>query len=283
MRISPKLVSSIITHAWYIRPGSLIEGILLEYCGAKGAGSLEIREEALPAIEARPERDVNGDALPRAKLTQSGVAIVPIVGPMMKGATGSDKYRASLCSPEDIASDVMAAMDARAKGIAFPVNSPGGTAVGCHELASLIAEVSKQVPTLMYTEDQCCSAAEYVTSACSVRVSTPSAVLGSIGTMCGVLDVSRLLDRFGVSFDIYRSGRYKGMGHPAKPLSSDQAEFVQRWVNARAAEFKAQMVNYRGLDEEHMQGQIFVGSEAAKIGLTDFTVSSLREAIAFLE
>jgi len=269
----------IAAHDWYIRPGSYIERLVVD-----AIVKPETRErETTEPVSQRPTVDVRGDEIMRVSVTPSGVAIVPIVGGILKGAKGSDKARHGLTSHEDIWQDILQARHT-ARATMLYVNSPGGTVVGTHELANRISELAATGYTIAsYTEDQKCSAAEYLTAGCTVNLATSSAIVGSIGTMLALVDASKFLEKFGIQFNVFTSGKYKALGHPGKSLSPEQAEWCQEFVNDRAAEFKRHMTNHRpGLEPAHMEGQIFTGAVAAEIGLIDSTVSCFEEALSLI-
>jgi len=262
--------------AWYIRPTSW------EFLAHHLAAETDIRPARSQdrPIAARPTEDFFGDPLGQMRM-EGSLAIVPVFGPMLKGATPFEQWYYGFCAHENIAADLAGAVSNGAKAILMHVNSPGGSVTGTPELADQVsAIVQGGVPVFSFTEDLQCSAAEYITGACSLRLATGSAIVGSIGTMLETRSFAKFLDRIGISYNIFASGKYKAMGHPAKDLTPEQATFLQDFVDGRAAEFKAHMTQFRpGIAPEAMQGQIFTGHQGAQNGLIDALVSGLPEAI----
>lgn len=230
----------------------------------------------------RPTRDAWGDEIAQPYMTAGNVAVIPVCGPLMKGATGFDK-RFGVCAHEDIHEDISIARS-RARAAVMMVDSTGGTVLGTQGVAEHVADIQKSgFPIYSYTEGSMCSAAEYITGACTARFATSDAFVGSIGTMMATVSIEKLLTKVGIEFNIFASGKYKGMGHMAKDLTPDQRDFLQQFVNDRAAEFKAHMVQYRTtIKPEAMQGQFFTGSDAIKNGLIDATVRDLGEVLAMV-
>src|SRR5438067_146279 len=71
--------------------------------------------------------------------------------------------------------------------------------------------------------------------------------------------------------------------HPTKPMTEDQAAFLQDYVKRNAEEFQSHMINYRpGIDPQSMQGQILSGHDALRAGLIDALVSGFDEALALV-
>jgi len=249
-------------------------------------GELQARQklrESSPskALAMRPEFDCYGDRIPTMRLVDR-LAVVPVCGPIVKGATGSDKFYYGVCSYEDIATDLDAAAGQDIRGILLHVRSPGGTVIGAQELASKIASMQRElgIPIHSFTDDVCASAAEYISAACEIRLTAGSAIVGSIGTVGISLTYEKALQALGVEVNVFSSGALK-MGTDLKDMSREQKAFMDSFIQARGSEFKAWMEKYRGLKSEHMEGQVFAGAEAVQIGLHDATVSGIDEALEY--
>jgi len=273
-------LSRFFSQPWHIQPAA-IESLLLRLVEMESARH-PLSDEVEP-LDARPSHDCMGDPLAQMELLSSGLAIVPVHGPLVLGATGSDKKYYGVASHEDISADLDEAINQGAESILLDMNSPGGTVAGTPELAQKIDDLSAQVDIFSYNGQLCASAAEYLSAGVTARFGVGSSINGSIGTMLETVDISKLLERFGVTVNLFTSGKYKATGHLAKALTDDQREFLTTFVKNHGAEFAAHMQAHRpSLTAEHMQGQIFTGREAASIGLLDQLVSSRAEAIALI-
>lgn len=228
-------------------------------------------------IAARPTETYWGDSIPQMTI-ENNVAWIPVDGPIYKGASGADQYYGGLTSHENIASDVLNAVDAGVSAIVFNMNSPGGTVAGTHELATLVSAVSKDVSTYVWNENLSASAAEYFTAGVGARFGTPSSINGSIGTIMQVPDFSKFLENLGIQFHIVTSGPLKSTGNPMKAPSEAQMDWMRSFVMDRAAEFKGHMTGARaGIEDAAMQGQVFTGSEAVKNGFLDGVFNSKQQ------
>lgn len=262
---------------WFLHPPALVDT-------EARFNNLTARAGAQPPqpTAARPERDYDGNEIPRMRVSSTRIAVIPVQGPLLKGAPGSAK-RAGFASYEDIHEDMDAAVSNGAKGILFHINSPGGTAVGAGELAERVAILAKRMPVYSYTEDMQCSAAEYLSGACSARFAAPGAITGSIGTILTSVSFQGLLEKMGIKATVFASGKYKGAGHPARDLTPDQTEYLQSFVNTLAAEFKTHMLTHRrSMSAEMMEGQVFTGRQASQNGLIDALASSLGEVLSLI-
>lgn len=235
------------------------------------------------AVEKRPKKDYYGDDI--AQMSIDGrLAIIPVFGGMVKGATGFDKWAFGVCSHEDVQEDIDVALSKGVTSFLFHFNSPGGTVMGTPEFAGRIVDLAKAgKATGAFTSDLCCSAAYYAAAGCQALFCTPSAVVGSIGTIWETVNVAGFLEKLGIEYNVFTSGPLKGTGHPARKLSDEQRAWMQGVVDKMGAEFKGHVTQFRrAVGADSMKGQIFTGAEAAGNGLFDATVSGLSEAIAVM-
>ena len=104
-----------------------------------------VQEQALAARDGKPLENT------RTVTERNGVAIVPVDGPLFRKAdmlteiSGATTY-------ERLRKDLQAAVDnTRIRGILLQVNSPGGEADGCNELAQVYSRVLRQETNLVIT------------------------------------------------------------------------------------------------------------------------------------
>lgn len=268
---------------WHILP-SAIEPLILAIVSEEEEHSSHSSHHSHPETQAmanRPKYDRNGDPLPQMEMTDAGTAIVPIHGPIVSGATGSDKYNYGVTSPEDIAADLDEAVNQGATTILLDVNSPGGTVLGGAELAAKIDDLAGAFDLFSFNHGVSASLAEFLTVSATARFGLPSSINGSIGTILQSFDLTGLLDKFGVKVNTFASGKYKGMGSPFRSLTDAQREYLQSFVNKNAGQFKDRMQMYRpDIEAASMEGQFFDGSEAQSLGFLDELVNSRAQALA---
>jgi signal peptide peptidase SppA len=186
------------------------------------------------------------------------------------------------CSHEDIYDDLQSAMEKKARAIVLDFNSPGGQVLGTPELAKHIAELAKVVPIYGYTETMRCSCAEYLAAGCTGLFATESAYIGSIGVIWETRNVARALEAAGIDYHVFTSGKLKALGHPAKPMPEEHAEYIQAQVDAIGAQFRGHMTTYRKISQKHMEGQAIMGRDGVKAGLIDATVRNFQEVLDFV-
>lgn len=228
-------------------------------------------------LAKRPELDAYGAPIEQMRMDGT-VAIVPVKGPLLKNAHPRAK-RFGFSAYEDVTDDLHAAKAQGAKSVVLDISSPGGMATGAGELASFIEEFAQETPVFSFTDSMQCSAAEYLSGACT-RFATADAIVGSIGTVMTTISFEGMLKEAGIKAEVIASGKYKGAPSPLKDLTPEQHEQLQSFVNTLADEFKSHMSRHRGaLKSEAMQGQVFTGRQGVENGLIDATARTLAEVV----
>jgi ClpP class serine protease len=162
--------------------------------------------------------------------------------------------------------------------IVLDIDSPGGEAGGCSELADAIYSARGQKPIVAYISDYGASAAYWIASACDRVYASDSAIVGSIGTQI-------------VAFSGEMEGeiRIVASQSPNKnldPGTMEGAEALQERANALAGIFISKVARNRGISPDKVmqnygQGAVFVGEKAKKQGLVD-GISTFESVIAIL-
>lgn len=211
--------------------------------------------------------------------SRDGVAIVTVTGPLLqKGGGWCDSYEA-------IESRVAEALASRPRAVLLALDTPGGMAQGCIESGRKLRSMASaaRVPLLAWTDGLACSAGYALACAAERIYCAPSAIVGSIGTISGLLSFSKALAQFGVDYEIVASGERKGDGHPARPIDQGARDATARLVGSFADMFFGWVHEARphlSTDAiRALQADVFVGARAVSVGIVD-QVASLDEVIA---
>lgn len=208
----------------------------------------------------------------RAAIISASGALGFRMGVMEKACMGG-------CDYLDIAAAIdKANADPDVDAIVLHITSPGGMVTGLEETAEKIASSAK--PVVAYTDDLAASAGYYLGVAASAFFASPSAMVGSIGTVMSWLDVSGAYEKEGIKREVISSGKYKGMMTPGIPITDEQRAHLQDEVDTLAEEFKLHVIASRGdVDPEYMEGQWIFAKEAHAANLID-ELGTLDDAIA---
>src|SRR5690606_28979829 len=111
------------------------------------------------------------------------------------------------------------------------LHSPGGEAVGAFEMAARVRELRSKKRTVAVVNGMACSAAYALASGASEIVTTETGISGSIGVVLLHADVSRQLDREGITPTLIHAGSHKVDGNPFEPLTAEVRDDLQAEVN----------------------------------------------------
>lgn len=253
--------------------------------GLESAAALTFEQGEAQMAEMRKELSMSygaRDGAPPAKpfAFANGLAVIPIHGSLLNrfggsygGATGYNFIRSQMRA---------ALADDDVKGIVFDINSPGGEAAGCFELAQEIMDSRSVKPSLALVDTLCASAAYALGSAASSMTIVRSAVVGSIGVLTMHADVSTLLDNLGIKISLIHSGKHKVDGNPLQPLPDEVRKDIQANIDELRAEFVSTVAKQRGLEEKAVfdtEAKTYRGKKAVEMGLAD-SVASVQDAVS---
>jgi ClpP class serine protease len=235
--------------------------------------------------DPQAQLDLSGLGVSRKELSgpnENGIATIDIYGVTGK-RLGSLEKACGACDYNDLETEIGLALKSKAKALLFTVDSGGGAAIGCAEVANLIS--SLPIPTAAFVDNVCASAAYYMASAADYIVCTSSALIGSIGVIVPWVDSSELFSLAGLKFDpITNEGAdLKSAGH-GPSLTDEQREHLQELVNDRAKEFQEFVAANRpkSLDPEVWRAGAYIGSRAVVLGLAD-RIGTLQDAYSNLQ
>jgi signal peptide peptidase SppA len=213
----------------------------------------------------------------------NGIAIIPITGTLINRFSYS---YGSLTGYNFIRSQLKLALgDEDVTGIIFDVNSYGGEAAGCFELAREIFEAREVKPSLAVVDSNAYSAGYALGSAASRMVVTPSAGVGSIGVIAMHMDISKMLENAGVKIELIYEGDHKADGNPFNPLPAAVKALIKEGIHQSYETFVALVATQRSLDVQVIrdtQSRCFRAEEALSLGLIDAIATPSEAVHAFL-
>ncbi|MCY4524100.1 MAG: signal peptide peptidase SppA [Halobacteriovoraceae bacterium] len=200
---------------------------------------------------------------------ESSIAVVEIDGVLLKSKEIIEKLH-------------IAESAKNIKAIIVRINSPGGAVGPVQEIYQEIRRIDKKRPVYASFSAIAASGGYYVGAATRKIFSNPGTLTGSIGVLMQFIDLSRLYQWMKISPNTIKSGRYKDIGGPGRPMTSEEKGIMQNLLKGVHRQFINDIVKIRKdkikKDIETLaQGQIFSGEEAFKHGLVD-DLASLWEA-----
>lgn len=216
---------------------------------------------------------------------RSDVAVIPWNGMMVKSAGFLQEMCGGAVSHERLAHAIaQARAEKEITTVVFDINSPGGTVLGTPELCAVAAQLSREKMTYAFTDGVMASAAVYAGIQARETYLTPSAKIGSVGTILGVLDDSVRMQMEGLKLELFTAGKHKGLGSSGRSLSEDDRKYLQSIVEEANAGFIAAVKAARpGVAKEALtDAKVYTGHQATRVGLADGLVSSWEEFASLL-
>ena len=163
--------------------------------------------------------------------------------------------------------------DKNTVGVVLRVDSPGGGVAPAQELYDAVWRLRGVKPVIASFGNVAASAAYYISSAADVIVSDPGTLTGSIGAIMEFQNYETLADKVGVGETVVKSGHFKDVGHPLRPMADDERAMLQGVVDDALSQFVEAVARGRGLEPDRVRaladGRVYSGAQAKAVGLVD--------------
>ena len=154
------------------------------------------------------------------------------------------------------------------------IDSPGGTVGDSQEIFSAINRIkSKGCKVVASFGNISASGGVYIGVAADKIIANPGTITGSIGVIIRGNNISELLDKIGIKFETVKSGLFKDILSPDKPLSEEGRALLQNLIDESYKQFIEAVSVSRNIPIEEVKkfadGRIFTGTQAKELGLVD--------------
>ena len=154
------------------------------------------------------------------------------------------------------------------------IDSPGGTVGDSQEIhAALLRLRAKGCRVVASFGNISASGGVYIGVAAESIVANPGTITGSIGVILRGNDLSKVFERIGIRFDTVKSGVYKDILSPDRPLSPEERALLQELIDSSYGQFVRVVAEGRSLTEDMVRGfadgRVFSGEQAKSLGLVD--------------
>ncbi|MDI6025622.1 S49 family peptidase [Corticibacterium sp. UT-5YL-CI-8] len=203
---------------------------------------------------------------------RDGVAILYAHGPMFKGANLMTEISGAT-SYDRLRRDLQTALDDDSVGaVLLSVDSPGGEAHGCDELAAAIYASRGKKPIHAHVSGHGCSGAYWLASAAEKITVSDLATIGSIGVVLGITERKKSDEARGITHTEFVSSQSPGK-RPKMETDEGRAQ-IQKYVDDMAHVFVSAVAKYRGVSvdkvlKDFAQGGVEIGENARRAGMVD--------------
>lgn len=181
--------------------------------------------------------------------------------------------------------------DESAKGLILLLNCSGGAAGSSYHLYTIIAEIAKKKPVVVFVENYALSGGYLISAAADYIIATPVSTVGSIGVISGLHKLTDLHFRSenttgAETVHMVYTGEYKADTSPYTPMEKRALARQFAISNALYKEFYSLIAKSRNLKEADHEiwanGKEFTIREALELNLID-QIGSLSDAILKVE
>ena len=160
------------------------------------------------------------------------------------------------------------------KAVILRVNSPGGTVAATQEVYNTVKRLrAKGKIVTVSMGDIAASGAYYISCAADYIVANPGTLTGSIGVIMAGIDLSDLFKKFGISYNVIKSGKNKDLIAPYRKMTKEEYSLLEEVVMDTYSQFFGAVAEGRKIEPDNLReladGRIFSGRQALKFKLVD--------------
>ena len=180
------------------------------------------------------------------------VAVVRVEGPILDS-------KQTVTEIEDFSKDPLV------KAIVVRIDSPGGGVAPSQEIYNAVKRVkSEHNKTVVASMGTVAASGGYYIAVASDRVlANPGTLTGSIGVIMQMANFQELLKKVGVQNFVIKSGRYKDIGSPFRPMEAEDRKLLQSVMDDVHRQFIEAVAEGRSLDVADVEvladGRVFTG------------------------
>ncbi len=164
--------------------------------------------------------------------------------------------------------------DDKIKAVVLKINSPGGTVSMSQTLAKKVGQlVKKDKLVVVSMGDIAASGGYYIASAANRIFAEPGTLTGSIGVIMDLMNFTGISQKLGISANVIKSGPYKDIGSPFRPMTPAEHNILQGIVDDSYNQFVQAVALGRNMPTDKVKllanGSIYTGKQALQNHLID--------------
>jgi len=203
--------------------------------------------------------------------SQDKVAIVRVEGPILDAQATVEELKTF-------------AEDPTVRAIVMRIDSPGGGVAPSQEIYNAVKRVRKENnKTVVASMGTVAASGGYYIAVATDRIlANPGTLTGSIGVIMQMANFQELLEKIGVKNIVIKTGKFKDIGSPFRPMQEEDRRLLQSVMNDVHRQFIDAVADGRSLDSSEVEqladGRVFTGKQAKSILLVD-DIGDLQDAI----
>ena len=291
-KVDPAAFQQLVDTEGYILPESAWTAKLIDklaYFGdvlnalGKVAPSSDYATIPLPFKQVAITDYINAGRTPRLigeRGSDNVVAILYLEGEIVDGEgdttnIGGDRFAAELRQLRK---------DNDVKAVVLRVNSPGGSAFASEVIQNEIIALKAKKPVIISMGNYAASGGYWVSTYGDRIFAEPNTLTGSIGVFGLFMNVQKLGNSLGITWDSAKTGNYADFETISRPKTPEELTIAQARVDDLYAKFLQKVSTSRNIPVESLeliaQGRVWSGTEALRLKLVD-EIGGLDKAIKY--
>jgi protease IV len=204
------------------------------------------------------------------KSSKNQIAVIYAEGEIVNGQgstgmVGGDRLAAQL---RDLR------LDPDVKAVVLRVNSPGGSATASEIIQREIVLLRQaKKPIVVSMGDVAASGGYWIATYGDRIFAEPNTITGSIGVFGGLLNLQKLANENGITWDVVKTGKFADSQTISRPKTPEELAVAQRAVNQIYDQFLTKVADSRKITKVKVaqiaQGRVWSGLQAKSLGLVD--------------
>lgn len=162
----------------------------------------------------------------------------------------------------------------KVKAIVIRINSPGGTIGAAQEISEEIKRIQHSGKKVIVSmADLAASGAYYISAQADLIIANSGTLTGSIGVYMASPEFSEFMKKYGLKYNMIKSGKYKDILSPFREMTNDDRLLLEKNVMDCYDQFVTDVSKGRKISFDKIlkiaDGRLFTGREALKLGLVD--------------
>jgi protease-4 len=290
-KVDPAVFQNLVNTEGYILPASALSAHLIDklaYFGnvlddlGKVAPSSDYATVPLPFKQMAITDYLNAGRTPTLPGDRGSnqVAVLYLEGEIVDGEgeltnIGGDRFAAELRQLRK---------DDDVKAVVLRVNSPGGSAYASEVIQREIINLKAKKPVIVSMGAYAASGGYWISTYGDRIFAEPNTITGSIGVFGLFMNVQKLGNDFGVTWDVAKTNNYSDFETIARPKTPQELALAQALVDDLYGKFLQKVSSSRGIPidtlQEIAQGRVWAGNDALNLKLVD-QIGGLQDAIEY--
>lgn len=169
------------------------------------------------------------------------------------------------------------------KAVVLRIDSPGGAVGPSQEIYSELKKLALIKPVIVSFGAVAASGGYYLAMAGERIFANPGTITGSIGVVMSFPDYQELMGKIGIKSEVIKSGSYKDLGSAFRDMTDDERHLLHEMIEDVHLQFVEVVSAGRNIPiaelAPYVDGRIFTGRQALKIGLID-ELGGFNDAVA---